>query len=122
MVPASNIHCDDSVGNNLDVWIGGRPGLWNGSVASAANIANVAVFNRALTAAQIAGINSGVYVPNPSTTIGISHSGSNVVLSWTSGTLLEAPSVTWTWTTNNAAVSPYTVPATSGKQFFKTVQ
>jgi hypothetical protein len=61
-------------------------------------------------------------VPNPSQAIGISRSGSSVVLTWTSGTLLQAPAVTGPWTTNNAAVSPYTVPATSGNLFFKTIQ
>jgi hypothetical protein len=108
--------------NHLDVWIGGAPDYGTSRLFPAANIADVAIFNRALTAAQIQGVKTGVYVPNPSQAIGISRSGSNVVLTWTSGTLLQAPAVAGPWTTNNAAVSPYTVPATSGNLFFKTVQ
>ncbi len=119
---AGNTIVTNSVGNNLDVWIGGAPDYGAARLLPGANIANVAVFNRALTTAQIQGINTGVYVPNPSQAIGISRSGSNVVLTWTSGTLLQAPAVTGPWITNNAAVSPYTVPATSGNLFFKTVQ
>jgi hypothetical protein len=119
---AGNTIVTNSVDNHLDVWIGGAPDYGAARLLPGANIANVAVFNRALTAAQIQGINTGVYVPNPSQAIGISRSGSSVVLTWTSGTLLQAPTLTGPWTTNNAAVSPYTVPATSGKLFFKTVQ
>jgi hypothetical protein len=119
---AGNTIVTNSVGNNLDVWIGGAPDYGAARLLPGANIANVAVFNRALTAAQIQGINTGVYVPNPSQAIGISRSGSSVVLTWTSGTLLQAPTLTGPWITNNAAVSPYTVPATSGSLFFKTVQ
>ena len=53
-------------------------------------------------------------------TIGITHSGSGLVLNWPAGTLLlQAPTVLGPWTTNNAAVSPYTVPVTSGNQFFR---
>jgi hypothetical protein len=53
-------------------------------------------------------------------TIGISRSGSNIVLSWPAGTLLlQAPTVHGPWSTNNTAVSPYTVSTTSGNQFFR---
>jgi hypothetical protein len=119
---AGNTILTNSVDNHLDVWIGGAPDYGTARLLPGANIANVAIFNRALTTAQIQGINTGVYVPNPSQAIGISRSGSNVVLTWTSGTLLQAPALTGPWTTNNAAVSPYTVPAASGILFFKTVQ
>jgi uncharacterized protein YjdB len=52
--------------------------------------------------------------------IRISRSGSSLVLNWPAGTLLlEAPTVLGPWTTNSAAVSGYTVPATNSSQFFK---
>jgi len=43
----------------------------------------------------------------------------SVVLNWPAGVLLQAPNLTGPWTTNSAAVSPYTVTAASGNQFFK---
>jgi hypothetical protein len=119
---AGNTILTASGDNHLDVWIAGAPDYGTARLLAGGNIANVAIFNRALTAAQIQGINTGVYVPNSSRAIGISRSGSSVVLTWTSGNLLQAPAVTGPWTTNNAAVSPYTVPATAGNQFFKTIQ
>jgi hypothetical protein len=53
-------------------------------------------------------------------TIGIAHSGSSLVLNWPAGALLlQAPTLLGPWTTNTAAVSPYTVPLSGGNQFFR---
>jgi hypothetical protein len=52
-------------------------------------------------------------------TVGISPSGTNVVLTWSAGTLLQAPTLLGPWTTNSAAVSPYTAPATNEAEFYK---
>jgi len=103
-------------GDNLDVWIGGAPDY--GTAFGTArlflgNIAHAAVFNQALTAGQIQGLFTG------EVSLTITHSGSNVVITWPSGVLQQAPALTGPWTTNNAAVSPYTIPATSGNQFFR---
>ena len=105
-------------GDNLDVWIGGAPDYGTARLQPGAYIADAAVFTNALTAAQVQGLYNGVAVLGPQT-ITITHSGSNVVLSWQHGTLLQSPSVSGPWTTNNAAASPYTVPATSGNKFFR---
>lgn len=51
-------------------------------------------------------------------TLSISPSGANVVLTWSAGSLLESTSVTGPWTTNSAALSPYTTPAT-GNKFYR---
>jgi hypothetical protein len=51
--------------------------------------------------------------------IGISRSGSSLVLNWQSGTLLQATNLLGPWTTNASAVSGYTVPATNGSLFFR---
>jgi len=107
-------------GDNLDVWIGGSPDYGIARLMDNANIAHAAVFNQALTAAQINGLYNGEYVAGAEK-ISISHSGSNVVLTWASGQLLEAPTLEGPWTTNSAATSPYTVPATSGNQFFRVL-
>jgi uncharacterized protein YjdB len=70
------------------------------------------------TAAGLTGTSASITVGKP--TIGISRSGSNIVLNWPAGTLLlQAPTVHGPWTTNNTAVSPYTVSTTSGNQFFR---
>ena len=49
----------------------------------------------------------------------IAPAGTNVVLTWPSGTLLEAPTLLGPWTAIPAAASPYTTPATNAAQFFK---
>jgi hypothetical protein len=104
------------VGDNLDVWIGGSPDYSNRFLP--AYIANAAIFAQSLSAAQVLGIYNGQFVPG-SQTISITYSGSNIVLNWQYGTLLQASSLLGPWTTNNAAVSGYTVPATNATMFFK---
>jgi hypothetical protein len=84
-------------------------------------ISSVGVFLSALTSAQIetlADIGFGIMppvvvdiAPNPSVPGTLS-------LSWSQGTLLQAPSVTGPWTTNTAT-SPYTVDPTNAQLFFK---
>ena len=73
-----------------------------------------------ISAAQIAGLYNGTYVAGPEL-ISITHSGSSVTLTWPSGQLLQAPTLLGPWTTNSAATSPYTIPATSGNQFFRVL-
>jgi hypothetical protein len=75
----------------------------------------VALFSRALTPAEVAGIAPEVTLP----TQGISHSGADVFVTWSAGSLLEATSVNGPWTINSTAVSPYTVPATNSALFFR---
>jgi uncharacterized protein YjdB len=68
------------------------------------------------TVAGTTGTSAVIFVP---LTLGIAPSGTNVVLTWSAGTLLQAPTVLGPWTTNSAAVSPHTVAATNGSQFYK---
>jgi hypothetical protein len=103
-------------GNNLDVWIGGSPDYGTGRLLTA-NMAHVAIFAQALSAAQVQDLYTGVYAGPVN--MGITHSGSNAVLTWPAGILLQAPAVVGPWTTNRAAVSPYTIPVTVGNQFFR---
>ena len=102
--------------NNLDVFIGGSPDYSNRYLP--AYIADVAVFGQALTTAQIQGIYNGVGVQPPQL-ISIAHSGTNITLTWQTGTLLQSTNLLGPWTTNSAATSGYTVPATNQSQFFK---
>ena len=103
-------------GNNLDVWIGGSPDYATGRLLTA-NIAHAAIFTQALSAAQVEDLYTGVYAGPMN--LGITRSGANAVLTWLTGILLQAPTVVGPWTTNSAAVSPYTIPVTAGNQFFK---
>jgi hypothetical protein len=52
-------------------------------------------------------------------TLGISSSGTNVVLTWNAGLLEEAAGVTGPWTTVTNAVSPRTVLATAAQGYFR---
>jgi hypothetical protein len=52
-------------------------------------------------------------------TVGVTRTGSNVILTWPEGILLQAPSVLGPWTTNYSAVSPYTVETIGAAQFYK---
>ncbi|MGH7952945.1 MAG: LamG-like jellyroll fold domain-containing protein, partial [Limisphaerales bacterium] len=114
---ANNTVLTAPVGDNLDVWIGGSPDYGTARLLPA-YIADAAVFNQSFTAAQVQGIYNGIAVAGTQT-ITITHSGANVVLNWQTGTLLQTTNLLGPWTTNSAAVSPYTVPATNGNQFFR---
>jgi hypothetical protein len=107
-------------GDNLDVWIGGAPDYGTARLLTA-NIANASIFNYALTGAQVQGLFNGVFVSGPNY-ITIGRSGSNVVLNWHSGVLLQSSSVTGPWTPVTGAVSPYTAPVTVGGSEFYRVQ
>jgi len=99
-------------GNDLDVWIGGAPD-YSAARLLAANIAHAAIFTEALSAAEVGALYSAQPI------IGVERSGSTIMLSWSSGILLQAPTLNGPWTTNTTAVSPFTVTATSGNQFYK---
>jgi uncharacterized protein YjdB len=102
--------------NNLDVWIGGAPDYSGRFVP--ADIANVAVFNQALTPTQVQGLYNGVGELGPQF-ISVTHSGTNVVLNWQKGTLLQATNLMGPWTTNSAAQPGYIVPISGPSQFFR---
>lgn len=51
--------------------------------------------------------------------LSLERSGSNLFLSWPTGTLLEADKLTGPWMTNNAAVSPYTIMPTNQQKFYR---
>jgi hypothetical protein len=105
-------------GNNLDVWIGGSPDYGTQRVLPLASIAHAAVFTQVFTPAQVQGLYNGTFVVGPQT-LHIAPSGSSVVLTWQTGTLLESTNVLGPWTTNSTATSPYTLPAADKEQFFR---
>ncbi len=105
-------------GDSLDVWIGGSPDYGTARLLNA-KIADASIFTRALTATQVQDLDTGVYAGPVN--LAVTLSGSSIVLTWQAGSLLQAPTVLGPWTTNSAAVSPYTVPLTNGNQFFKVL-
>jgi hypothetical protein len=116
---ANNTILTAPTGDNLDAWIGASPDYALQRIYLG-NIAETSLFHEALSAAQVNGLYNGVFVPGQET-LGFARSGSNLVLTWKSGTLLQAPTVKGPWTTNSAAVSPYSVPLSSGNQFFRVL-
>ncbi|HTI98396.1 MAG TPA: LamG-like jellyroll fold domain-containing protein, partial [Dongiaceae bacterium] len=72
-------------------------------------IDEVAVYNYALTPARVtAHYNAQAVVVSVPVTLQSAWDGTNLILSWPAGKLLQAPAVTGPWTTTSA-VSPYTV-------------
>jgi hypothetical protein len=118
VLAANNTVPASPAGDNLDVWIGGSPDYGTARLLNA-KIAHAAIFNRALTAGQIQDLYNGFYAAPVN--VAFARAGSCAILSWPSGLLLEAPTVFGPWTNNSAAVSPFTVPVTSGNQFFKVL-
>ncbi|MGH7939777.1 MAG: LamG-like jellyroll fold domain-containing protein, partial [Limisphaerales bacterium] len=104
--------------DSLDVWIGGSPDYGTTRLLNA-KVANAAIYPQALTATQVQDLDSGIYA-GP-LYLKATRSGSNILLTWPGGALMEAPSPSGPWTTNTAAVSPYTVPATNTDQFFRVL-
>jgi hypothetical protein len=116
LLVASDSVTSPLLGDNLDVWIGGSPDYGAARLLNA-KIAHAAIFTEALTAAQVQDLYTGTYAAPVN--LVVTRSGLSVVLNWPAGVLLQAPNLTGPWTTNSAAVSPYTVTAASGNQFFK---
>jgi hypothetical protein len=113
---ASDSVTSPPLGDNLDVWIGGAPDYGAARLLNA-KIAHAAIFTEALTTTQVQDLYTGTYAAPVN--LVATRSGLSVVLNWPAGVLLQAPALTGPWTTNSAAVSPYTVTAASGNQFFK---
>jgi hypothetical protein len=118
-VVASDTVTVPPAGDNLDVWLGGSPDYGTARLLNA-RIAHAAIFSQALTATQVQDLYAGIYAGPVN--LGITHSGSSIVLTWQSGTLLQAPTLMGPWTTNTTAVPPYTVPVNAtGSQFFRVL-
>lgn len=78
-------------------------------------IDEVAIYPYSLTPTQIKGLYS--VGSSGSVQLNIQPSGTNVIITWPAGTLLQANSITGPWTTNTST-SPYTV-APTGQQFYR---
>jgi hypothetical protein len=77
---------------------------------------DIRIYNYALAPSQISQLYSGT---TNAPTLGVTRSGSSLVLTWSAGsTLLEATNVQGPWTTN-VNTSPYTTIPTGSKMFFR---
>jgi hypothetical protein len=79
-------------------------------------------FDLMITNGNYGGVNAIEIVANPAppTVIGIRADGSNVVLTWPQGVLLEATNLMGPWTTNNA-VSPYTNQPGNPQMYYRVI-
>ena len=75
-------------------------------------IDEVAVFNRALSTAEI------MQAAGARVTVSLVPTGSQLQITWPYGTLLEATNLSGPWTTNVSA-SPYLVTPTGGQRFYR---
>jgi len=82
-------------------------------------IDEVAVFTRSLSRSEVEGLFTAGGGMAP-TTLSIQKMGQNVVLSWPSGTLLQADSLSGPWTTNTAA-SPFTNAPTGSQMYYRVI-
>jgi uncharacterized protein YjdB len=99
-------------------WTSSNPAVLTVSSSGLVTAVNGGTATVSATANGMTQSSSSITV-NPAT-IGILHSGASLTLNWPAGTLLlQAPTLLGPWTTNNTAVSPYTVPVTVGNQFFR---
>jgi hypothetical protein len=101
--------------------IGTDPSYADGRQNFNGTIDEVAVFNRALSQAELQAIYNGALASAPPPTIEITRSGGSVQLTWPRGLLLEASAVNGPWSTNSTAVSPYTTPASQTQKFYRVV-
>jgi hypothetical protein len=81
------------------------------------NINDVAIYNYALSANQVA----THYLAATAVILTVQWSGSQLLLTWPQGTLLQATSLTGPWTTNSAATSPYLVTPSGSRTFYRVL-
>jgi hypothetical protein len=99
----------ETIGNNTSV-AGGADGL-NGTIA------NMAIFNQALTQVQLTAMyNAALGVP-PGPSIALVNG--SVQISWPLGTLVQSTNLQGPWTVVPNATSPYTVPAGAPNGFYR---
>jgi len=78
----------------------------------------VAVFNCALSAAQIQSLfANGSQLPTVQ--VGCQNSGGYLSLTWPQGTLLQSTNVTGPWSRASTSASPLVVPSTNGAMFYR---
>jgi hypothetical protein len=107
---------------NVPQYIGTDPTSTSGSQNFNGIIDEVAVFNKALTQAELQTLyNAALGIVPPVVTLDVKRAGDNIELTWSMGRLLEATSIAGPWTTNSAAASPYLVTPTGPQKFYRVM-
>jgi uncharacterized protein YjdB len=107
-----------------DVTVTGAATNWTSSATNVLTVSSSGLITAvgagsATVSATVGGVTgTSASIAVASSILGIAPSGTNVVLTWSAGTLLQAPTLLGPWTTNSAP-SPYTTPATNGAEFYK---
>jgi len=104
--------------------IGNNPNVADGAQGFNGAIANMAVFNQALSMSQLETLYNAALGVLPPVSLQVTASGNQVQLSWgTLGLLEQATNVTGPWTINTLATSPYTVTVgpTTPRQFYRVL-
>jgi len=84
------------------------------------SIADVSVYLSTLSSNQIVSLYDAGAPLAPSVTLNITPTPvGKLTLTWSQGTLLQATTLTGPWTTNSAAVSPYSITPTNTQMFFR---
>lgn len=91
---------------------------WN-SYVFGMDIANMLVYNRALTSGEQASVTSYLAAKYFPVTISIAKVGNNVTLTWPVGTLQSSTNAAAFYENLSGATSPYTIPATNAQLFFR---
>ena len=108
-------HTPDVFGNN---WHIGNDAAADPGRTFNGLIDEVAIFPYTLTQAQLNQLYRTAISGAP-VSLNMEISGRNVVLTWSSGTLQSATTVTGPWTSLSGTNSPYTLTPTGTQQFFR---
>jgi hypothetical protein len=102
--------------------IGGDPQNAAGRTAKCI-IDEVAIYKYAMGDAQVRNLYAQASTggQTPSVTLTVTKTESNVTLTWSNGTLLEADEINGTWTPVSGATSPYTLAPSDAKKFFRVL-
>jgi len=117
----AQISATNAIPHTSEAWagptrIGGDPN--NGTRTFNGDVDEVAVFNKALTPAQVSNLYNGVSAGR----LTIQRSATNLTLGWSEGVLQEATSLTGPWTPVNGATAPSHTVTTSGPMKFYRVR
>jgi hypothetical protein len=110
-------HTPDVFGNNWQIGCDNSDNKNDGVRGYNGIIDEVALFRQTLTPAQVQSLYLAGGLPLP-VDLTIQQSGSDIIVTWPAGTLLQADNITGPWTTNNAT-SPYTNTPTASQQFYR---
>jgi hypothetical protein len=128
LVDQMNVATVGNIDNPTESIVLGQDPTHNYTEAADFMMDDLGVWRRALSALEVAKIwSAGVTAGRsfdtvaPPVTLTVTHSGANLVLTWSAGTLLQSDSLGAgaVWTQVTGATSPYTFAPTASKKFFR---